>query len=308
MNWTALWGSHMLLAEDVGEPDPYALADLEFLYGSATIALSTCVTKEPLRLEVPHTSAHVFTCMPQSGRCTALINGFESRPSALTPLIISPGMQLSMRLDGETSLKILRLDVCAINKALEAALGYRPPRPIRFDTQADLGSAAALRWIYALQLLEVETQQSESILRTSLGESSLAHLFAAALLSLAKSNYQEELENDIHGATVKRAVNFINSHLSLPLLIEDVADAAMVSVRTLQQCFKEEVGTTISCYMRAARLERVRQELLESNPAPSIAVLGAKWGIPHAGRLSRWYKERFGETPSQTLEHRSRYA
>lgn len=308
MPWNAFWGSHMLLAEDLNEPDPYRLGQLALPYASSAMTLATCTTSKALRLEIPHTSAHVFVCMPLTGQCRGVINGVERQGSAITALIISPGMQVSLRLGAGATVRLLRLDVGVINRALEAELGHSPSMQVRFAATAELENAAALRWVYAMQLLDIELRQEKTILDTGLGESSLAHLFGAALLCWVQSNYQGELQGDLRGSAARRAAAYIDAHLPSPLLMEDIAHAAMVSVRTLQHTFKEELGTTVSSYIRAARLERIREDLLRCQSPPNIGELGTKWGIPHAGRLSSWYKERFGETPSQTLEHRSRHA
>lgn len=307
MNWDALWGAHMLLANDIVQDDPYAETELALQFRSSALTLAKTTTLGGVRLEVPHTSAHVFVCTPIECEFLAVINGFETVASPLSPVIVSPGMQISLRLGNNVALRITRIDNSAITNALEATLGRTAVAPIRFETSLDLANPQALRWIYATQLLDIELEQQDALLHTSLGANSLAHLFTSALLALVPSNYSAELRQMNAEPTIMgRALAFIESNLAQPIMVEDVANAAMVSVRTLQQTFKENTGTTISNYIRACRLDHIHQELTEpqhSTP-PNVSQLGARWGIAHAGRLSRWYKERFGVTPSQTIAAR----
>lgn len=307
MNWDALWGAHLLLAEDIRQEDPYQDARLTLLFHSPALTLAQVKTQRGIRLEVPHTSAHIYVCMPEECRFNGVINGFEATATTLTPLVISPGMQISLRLEENTSLRVLKIDNLAVSRAIEAALGRAQVTPVRFETSLDLTNPQALRWIYAAQLLDIELDQSDALLHTSLGANSLAHLFISALLSLVPSNYSAQLQQMSSESTaLRRALAFIDANLGVPIMVEDVANAAMVSVRTLQQTFKESTGMTISHYIRASRLDHIHQELTECRltPTPSVSQLGLRWGIPHAGRLSRWYKERFGVTPSQTIAQR----
>ena len=56
-------------------------------------------------------------------------------------------------------------------------------------------------------------------------------------------------------------------------------------------------------YLRDARLDRVRAELADLTGAPGVKVteVAMKWGFHHLGRFSAAYRQRFGESPSETL-------
>jgi transcriptional regulator GlxA family with amidase domain len=56
-------------------------------------------------------------------------------------------------------------------------------------------------------------------------------------------------------------------------------------------------------YLRDLRMERARAELL-SGDTHNIAGVALRWGFAHMGRFSAGYKERYGESPSQSLRRR----
>ena len=76
-----------------------------------------------------------------------------------------------------------------------------------------------------------------------------------------------------------------------------------VSTRSLYAGFRDFVGASPMQYLRELRLERARAELLGSDAA-NVAAVALRWGFAHLGRFSSEYRQRFGETPSETLKRR----
>ncbi|OXH85552.1 AraC family transcriptional regulator, partial [Burkholderia multivorans] len=58
-------------------------------------------------------------------------------------------------------------------------------------------------------------------------------------------------------------------------------------------------------YLRAKRLEHARELLLGATPERRIADIALDCGFTHLGRFALAYRERFGESPSDTLAGRS---
>jgi TolB-like protein len=68
----------------------------------------------------------------------------------------------------------------------------------------------------------------------------------------------------------------------------------------LQKHFRHFLGRSPVAVLRDLRLDLVRHALLERGGDETIAVLATRCGFDHLGRLSTWYRERFGESPSAT--------
>ena len=99
---------------------------------------------------------------------------------------------------------------------------------------------------------------------------------------------------------MRRGAGYLQAHAHEPLSVEQLAQVAGVSVRSLYSGFKEFLGVSPMHYLRDLRMERARTELL-SGEAASVAGVALRWGFAHMGRFSNDYKARYLETPSQTL-------
>jgi AraC-like DNA-binding protein len=106
------------------------------------------------------------------------------------------------------------------------------------------------------------------------------------------------------GRIVARARGYILENLSEPISVDDIAAAAYTSRRTLFRAFADILDDTPHTYVRRLRLHRIRHDLAsDAERACTIALIANQWGISDLGRMSGWYRELFGERPSETLAH-----
>lgn len=102
----------------------------------------------------------------------------------------------------------------------------------------------------------------------------------------------------------RRAVDFMLGHLAQALSIGEIAAAAGTGTRTLHRAFARERGTTPMQFLRRARLDQVRADLITAEAGSRVSGIAVKWGFTHLGRFSREYRKTFGEMPSATLRRR----
>jgi transcriptional regulator GlxA family with amidase domain len=101
---------------------------------------------------------------------------------------------------------------------------------------------------------------------------------------------------------VARARAFIHANLDQPLSIEKIADAAATLHRTLNRAFHVVLDETPYSYVQKLRLNRIRHELVtDAEVACTITMAAHRWNIAEMGRFAAWYRDLFGELPSQTL-------
>jgi transcriptional regulator GlxA family with amidase domain len=102
---------------------------------------------------------------------------------------------------------------------------------------------------------------------------------------------------------VLRAESFINLHYEQPISIEDLTKAASISIRALQSGFRKYRGTTPMNYLKEVRLEQTNKLLTRYwPPEKSVTTIALDCGFTHLGKFSRSYKDKFGESPSETLK------
>lgn len=97
---------------------------------------------------------------------------------------------------------------------------------------------------------------------------------------------------------VQHARDCIEAAGDAPMGVEDLCKELKISRRTLQYCFQEVLGMNPVAFVRARRLNCVRQLLKEVD---SVTEAATAWGFWHFGHFSQEYKKLFGELPSDTL-------
>jgi AraC-like DNA-binding protein len=108
-----------------------------------------------------------------------------------------------------------------------------------------------------------------------------------------------------HARIVARARAYILENLEHPLSIDAITAAAYTSRRTLHRAFSYVLDETPQSYIRKLRLHRIRRDLAsDAEFLCTVTVVANQWGIGELGRFSGWYRDLFGELPSETLAQR----
>jgi AraC family ethanolamine operon transcriptional activator len=101
-------------------------------------------------------------------------------------------------------------------------------------------------------------------------------------------------------ATFQKVESLLLEYLKSPVYSDALANAAGISVRTLQDVILQYRGMSLHRYLRLKRLWLVRKRLLLADPI-SVKACALEYGFWHMGEFSRSYQNHFGETPSQTV-------
>lgn len=104
---------------------------------------------------------------------------------------------------------------------------------------------------------------------------------------------------------VRRAENYMTEHAASALCIPDVAAVLGVSVRSLQEGFRQWRNTTPKEFLRQTRLRLVREELLRADESMDVTSVALRHGFTHLGRFSGYYQQAYGELPGITLRRRA---
>ncbi len=106
-------------------------------------------------------------------------------------------------------------------------------------------------------------------------------------------------------ARLRRALEYVHEHAREPIGTTEIAEAAGLSARGLQQSLRRHLDQTPGDLLRSVRLDGARHELLQADrDATSVADVARAWGFGHLGRFSATYRSRFGELPSESLRSR----
>ena len=106
----------------------------------------------------------------------------------------------------------------------------------------------------------------------------------------------------IEDIIVAEAIRYINRNRRRHLQVSEVADAVMVSQRTLQKRFRKALGRSVRDEIRRARTELASKMLTETNL--SIKQVARKLGCNSSKHISRYFKKEKGISVS---EYRRRF-
>ncbi|MGD0244543.1 MAG: helix-turn-helix transcriptional regulator [Streptosporangiaceae bacterium] len=181
--------------------------------------------------------------------------------------------------------------------------------PFRFLSPHPVSPAARAQWLELTQYVEGLLASPDATL-SPLVITSAARLLAATALTvfpntgLASADHRDR--RDASTATVRRATAFVDEHAGQDITVADIAAAACVTVRAVQLAFRRELDTTPMAYVRTVRLAAAHRELVDAaGPGQeTITAVAYRWGFSSPSRFSAYYRETYGVTPKQTLEHR----
>lgn len=258
-----------------------------------------------VRVEARALPEHYLVIVPAAGSSTIATRETMVEASPVMAAIPAPGRPMTLHSEADAAHLIVRIERQALETHLSRLLGRTIDRPIEFEPAFDLSTGAATRWNFAVQMLHGELYEKESLLHRAAGLGSLEEFLMSALLYSQPSSYSEQLTTGTStpGRVVQTAIDYIERNLAADISVRDVAAAAEVSVRTLQNQFAADLDQTPTAYLRNRRLERARSDLADASTASGLTVtdVASRWGFTHLGRFAGIYRSRFGESPSQTL-------
>ncbi len=215
--------------------------------------------------------------------------------------LLSPTLPTRMTWEPGCDKLIVLLDRAGMEGHL-ARLLDEAPRAVEFDPAVDLGGPAgmAVRAMAALMLHAAETRCDTTSVLDELA-ASLRGLLLASLPHGASRLLGAGRRSPASPGHLRRAEAYIRANLDAPLSLLDVAAAAGASPRTVQEAFRRFRETTVTDYVREARLRAWRAALEAGREDARVTDLALSVGLSHLGRAAAYYRARFGEAPSDTL-------
>ena len=144
---------------------------------------------------------------------------------------------------------------------LEALLGETPTRRLEFAKEFDLEAPHARRLRRHMHLVIADLDDAGPQGVGPVMQHMYEQLIVTGLLLGQPNNYSDalqRLENKVAPGDVKRAIDFIEAHLQVPVTLADIARASGVPGRTLLEHFKAHRSVSPMRYLRDARLARAR--------------------------------------------------
>ena len=266
-------------------------------YGSLPVEFSPAPVRNDYWIQFPIRGEMAATIGRESVDC-------DPRRAA----IASPAQEECRFVSNPDSARIqVALTKDALTRQLAALLGEPPGGLLDFAPALDLTTGHGKSLARYVLMAALDLNQPDSVLLDPLTMGMFEQMIMNGLLLSHPNSHSDLLrrrERPIAPRDVKRALEFIEDHLDAPVVLADLVAVSGVPGRTLLKHFQDSKGVSPMRSLRNARFERVRNALARAEPSESVTAIAMGWGFNHMGRFAVEYRNRFGESPSETLRRR----
>ncbi|HEY0815662.1 MAG TPA: AraC family transcriptional regulator [Pseudonocardia sp.] len=201
---------------------------------------------------------------------------------------------------------LLRLDLGVLNRVAAETTGGVLKGAVQIGLSRVVSPERARNWQGLMRYLTQHYLPNELVYGSPLIRAQTMRLIAATVLETFPNS---AVTADPAGATqaetsvLRKAVAYIDEHAGEPIGVTEIAAAARVGPRTLQEAFRRHLETTPMAYLRKVRLERAHEALLGADPTTgtTVAAIASQWGFANLGRFAATYRECYGRSPRAAL-------
>lgn len=284
---------HTLVPRAAGDP---GRALLRATAASNPVRIARIDWATDVSVESEHPGAYGVN-IPLSGRLDSIVDGREMSSTPGTATVCPPDTPTRIpHWAASCGIIGVRFDRDYLDREIERILG-RPGR--RVPMRVDLTTPTGASWLRFVRSVSEQMDGPNCVLRNDLVAHQLLSAVTTAFVLAA-------IPDDPQGQAtrpriVKRVIDAMHADPAHRWTASEMAATAGVSVRRLQEGFREYVGRTPSEYLTDIRLCRVRTDLLAADPGDTVAAIALRWGFAHGGRFAAAYRTRFGTSPSTVI-------
>ena len=139
--------------------------------------------------------------------------------------------------------------------------------------------------------------------------SGIDEIIYRTLVLMMNKNLLEDHHSNHHKdywvrSEIRRLCEYLKAHLEDQINLTTMEKISGLSSRSLQYGFRKYFGCRPFEWLRNERLILAKTKLTNSNDSMNITTLVYDLGFPSASLFSKYYKEKFGEKPSETLSRK----
>lgn len=246
--------------------------------------------------------------VPLSGAATIIQNGVSVGSSTGMASVLSPTGRVTMRWGANNPQLCVYLAREVVERELALLTGHSVDRPLVFSPGMRLQEAGNAAWLRNVLFLVDELRRGTSLVQRPEIIESVTTTLAAQLLVSQPHNFAAQMghHEPMRASGIQRAVDFIEAHIGdSALTVSAIAGEVCMSVRSLQESFRRQLGRTPLAYIKERRMTIAHDRLRAGDPAvTTVTRIATGVGVTHLGRFSVEYRAKFGEAPSETLATR----
>jgi len=218
--------------------------------------------------------------------------------------LITPAKSMVINRTGGSEVLALRTSMPDLIHTFEALTGRHQRGIPVFDHSIDLTKGPGGTLKRMINYVVSELDHNEMVMKNTGLLKSIDDLLLSAMVSLPNSQREKlfsDIGKQITPGVVHRAEGYMRAHLNEAISIIDLLEICDCSRSALFAAFRNTRGYTPMEFLTEQRLQFARKKLAKYHIGASVASIAMECGFNHLGRFSRFYRKRFGESPSETL-------
>jgi AraC-like DNA-binding protein len=207
-------------------------------------------------------------------------------------------------MSSECSHLTVRIRRQALEQRVAEALGQRLSAPLQFCHVISSTSDFGRTWLQLLGHICDVSANAPTILASAGVRRQYSRTLMELLVHSATHNYSHALDRCDRQAVpryVRRAREYMRSHVTKVRSVAQVAGALGISPRTLQLGFRHSFNVTPVEYLRDIRIQALHEALLGAAPGQNVTDVMQSVGIVNFSRYAQYYRRKIGVAPSATL-------
>lgn len=253
---------------------------------------------------VPETPEWLSILLPQTGAIDVTLGSHRIEGSPGKVLVVNnheaerfhirgaPHRSENLRLDWTVMVQAV---AATLEVPLDGSLALMPVLDFSLHSGELIGNLA--------RTISFGMRDNGPLLHSRIAMSNLTNALADLIVRTVPHRLSHLLDRKVHLIAprhVHRAIDFMHENIDQPISMAVIAEAAGVSLRTLENGFRAFRETTPAAYLRSIRLKAAREDLLDPFNNQSVKAICLKWGFFHFGRFALAYRATYGESPSET--------
>ena len=255
----------------------------------------------PVEIEVAPDPSSYLVHAALEGETRILTHHVERVITTDNLVVTSPGSIPLIRMSDSCRHLTVRIDAAALRARADVIGSGYGAGPL-LAPETDVGSALPAMW----RDLVIHIYRQATAIAQLRDADGVRGVYASMLMDLLLRDQCRDNDRPapmISAAVpwhVRRACAIIDANLDEILSIADLATKVGVSVRSLQNGFRQFKDSTPAEHIRLRRLTRLHEALQQDERHCSVTELMLDAGIANFGRFAHYYRQRYGCLPSET--------
>ncbi|MBY4676711.1 AraC family transcriptional regulator [Marinobacterium arenosum] len=267
----------------------------------AGVGLSSISYGDNVRVCCPELQGIYHFQVVTQGECRWLFRDENLKLTRGQALMMNPGEQMDLAYSADCEKVIVKVPEELVKEVCLAQSGRVPASGVRFERKV-IELEQSLGFMRLLDALLLEANETE--LDLSHLQLPYRDILIRKLLQQFDSNAGSGPDMQINDRSFSQLMAYIEAHIRDDLAVEELAQVANVSVRTVYNLFAKYFNVTPKLFIKQSKLRSLREELQNNAAIRNVTEVALDYGFSHLGRFSSDYRKMFGELPSETLRQR----